>query len=132
MSKGQRVLVGRYDHQPSADDVGTDLRTSNLDFVYILGYMGQQPEEHGSDDLLRRMFVERRPPLTWVGICLDTVAFAVGLGLLLIPVGWPWDVFAVLLFAVCGFQALRGVLRKAWLRLGGTDQPIWTYLRKRF
>jgi hypothetical protein len=84
------------------------------------------------DDLLRRMFVERRPPLTWKGILLDALMSAGGLILVIVKVGGFWEVFAVLVFALCGLQALRGVLRKAWLRLGGTDQPVRTYLRRRF
>ena len=45
--------------------------------------------------------------------------------------GWLWEAVALGLFIVGGFQVLRGVLRMVWLRLGGTDQPLRTYLRRR-
>jgi hypothetical protein len=82
-------------------------------------------------DLLRRMFVERRPPLTWTGICIDALVSLIGLVLVLVEVGGLWEVLAVLMLATGVFQVLRGILRKVWLRMGGTDQPVWAYLRRR-
>jgi hypothetical protein len=55
----------------------------------------------------------------------------VGLLLGLAHEGWLWEAVALGLFIVGGLQVLRGVLRMAWLRLGGTDEPFMTYLRRR-
>jgi len=83
------------------------------------------------DDLLRRVLVERRPPLTWKGIAGCAFASAVGLLMGFAHEGWLWEAVALGLFIVGGFQVLRGVLQMVWLRLGGTDQPLRTYLRRR-
>lgn len=77
------------------------------------------------------MFVERRPPLTWTGICIDALVSVTGLVLLFTQQGGLTEVLAVLMLALGAFQVLRGVLRKLWLRMGGTDQPLWTYFRRR-
>jgi hypothetical protein len=63
------------------------------------------------DDLLRRVLVERRPPLTWRGIAGCAVASAAGLLLGLAREGWLWEAAALGLFIVDGLQVLRGVLR---------------------
>jgi hypothetical protein len=61
-------------------------------------------------------------------LCLASV---VGLTLVLAKVGGLWEVFAAFLFVVGALLALKGVLRMAWLRLGGTDESLMTYLRGR-
>jgi len=58
------------------------------------------------------------------------LASMVGLVLVLAGVGGSWEAFAAVLFALGGLLALTGVLRMAWLALGGADQPIRSYLRK--
>jgi hypothetical protein len=80
---------------------------------------------------LRRVLVERAPPLTWRGIWGCAFASAAGLVLVLVKVGGDWEVLAAIVFCVGAILVLRGVLRKAWLRLGGTDRPVRTYLRRR-
>jgi hypothetical protein len=54
-----------------------------------------------------------------------------GLALVLVQVGGVWEVAAALVLALGVLNALRGVFRKAWLHLGGSDQPVRTYLRSR-
>lgn len=83
------------------------------------------------DDLLRRALIERAPPLTWRGIGAYAVVSAVGLILGLVSLDGPWGLIALGLFIVGVLQALRGVLRMAWLGLGGTDRPLRAYLKRR-
>jgi hypothetical protein len=84
------------------------------------------------DDRLRRWLIERAPPLTWRGIWLCALASAIGLVLGFAEHGGGlWEALALALFIVGGMQALRGAARMAWLRLGGTDRPLRTYLRRR-
>jgi hypothetical protein len=84
------------------------------------------------DDPLRRSLIERAPPLTWRGICLCAFASAIGLVLGIAEHGGGiWEILALALFIVGGIQALRGALRMASLRLGGTDRPLRTYFRRR-
>jgi hypothetical protein len=84
------------------------------------------------DDLLRRVLIERRGPITWKGIWACALASAAGLVLVLVKVGGFWEGFAAILFVMGAFLAIKGLLRMTWLRLGGTDEPLRTYLRKRF
>jgi hypothetical protein len=81
--------------------------------------------------LLRRSLIERAPPLTWRGIGGYTLVSAVGLILGLAKVGGLWEALALGLFILGGIQTLRGILRMAWLGLGGTDRPLRTYLKRR-
>jgi hypothetical protein len=96
----------------------------------MLKLVGQQSAPN--DDPLRRMLVERRPPLTWRGIAGWLALSAIGLLLGLTKVSGLPEYIGLGLFLLGGFQVLRGMLRKAWLRVGGTDQPIKTYFEKRF
>lgn len=91
--------------------------------------MGQQP--NSEDDLLRRLLIERRYPLTWKGISSCGLVAVVGLALVLAKVGGFWEVLSAFLFVMGTLLALKGLLRKAWLRLGGKDEPLMTQLRKR-
>ena len=96
-----------------------------------LGPVGQLPESD-DDDLLRRLLIERRYPLTWKGILGCALASIVGLVLVLAGVGGFWEVLAAFLFVAGALLVLKGVLRMTWLRLGGTDRPLRTYIRRRF
>jgi hypothetical protein len=51
---------------------------------------------------------------------------------ILAEVGGFGEMLAAGLFIIGAALALKGMLRIAWLRLGGADQPIRTYLRGRF
>jgi hypothetical protein len=83
------------------------------------------------DDLLRRWLVERAPPLTWRGIAGWALALLAGLVLGLAKLGTPGELLGLGLGLSGGVQVLRGMFRMAWLALGGTDQPVRTYVRKR-
>jgi hypothetical protein len=83
------------------------------------------------DDLVRRWLIERAPPLTWRSIAGWALATIVGVVLGLAKLGGAGEGVALALAVVGGVEVLRGLLRMAWLRLGGTDQPLRTYLRKR-
>jgi hypothetical protein len=96
----------------------------------ILVLMGQEPA--WDEDPLRRSLIERAPPLTWKGILLCAFVAATGLALGLAKTGWFWDDLAIGLVVIGGIQSLRGIIRIGWLRLGGTDRPLKTYIRKRF
>jgi membrane-associated phospholipid phosphatase len=90
-----------------------------------------QPPESDDDDLLRRLLIERRYPLTWKGISSCALASIVGLALVLAKIGGLSEVLAAFLFVAGALLALKGVLRMTWLRLGGTDEPLMTYFRRR-
>lgn len=92
--------------------------------------MGQSPESD-DDDLLRRLLIERRYPLTWKGILGCALTSIVGLVLVLAKVGGFWEILGAFLFVVGVLLALKGVLRMTWLRLGGTDDSLMAYLRRR-
>jgi hypothetical protein len=94
-----------------------------------LGSVTRQPE--WDDDPLRRSLIERAPPLTWKGILGYALASSVGLILGIVKMGGLWEGVAFGLFILGAIQVLRGTLRLAWLRLGGTDRPLRTYLRRR-
>jgi hypothetical protein len=83
-----------------------------------------------SDDVLRRWFIERAPPLTWASIAGWAVAALIGVALGLVePKGAPGAV-GLALVVVGAIQVFRGVLRMLWLALGGQDQPLKTFLRR--
>lgn len=84
-----------------------------------------------SDDLLQRSLIERAPPLTWRGIAGWALASVAGVILALAKVGGLGELIAVAMFIVGGMQVARGVIRMGWLKLGGIDQPVRTYLRRR-
>jgi hypothetical protein len=91
-----------------------------------------QSQPPWSDDWFRRYWVERAPPLTWRGISVWAVALAAGLAMLLAkPTADLWGIVGTALIAYGSIQILRGVGRKAWLALGGTDQPVRSYFRRR-
>jgi hypothetical protein len=83
------------------------------------------------DDPLRRWFIERAPPLTWRSIAGWALAAVGGVTLGLSRPGGAWEVLALVLAVVGALEVLRGVLRMVLLGLGGSDQPLRTYLRKR-
>jgi hypothetical protein len=83
------------------------------------------------DDPLRRSLIERAPPLTWKGILGYALMLSAGLILVLAKVGGLWEIVALGLFILGGIQVLRGLVRMAWLQLGGTDRPLRAYLRRR-
>jgi hypothetical protein len=89
-------------------------------------------QEPWSDDLLQRSLVERAPPLTWVGVLGWGLVAVVGAVLGLAGPGKALEAVAVALAVVGGLQVLRGLIRKLWLVLGGTDQPLRSYLHRRF
>lgn len=75
--------------------------------------------------------IERAPPLTWKGIAADAVLAAIAFGLVFIVLAEPWRLVCFGLFLLGIFQTLRGLARKAWLALGGTDRPIKTFIERR-
>jgi hypothetical protein len=83
------------------------------------------------DDPWRRALIERPPPLTWRGIVLSALVVAAGVVLGLAEVAGFWDGLALLLVIVGGIQLLRGLIRMAWLRMGGTDRPLRNFVRAR-
>ncbi len=91
--------------------------------------MEGQPEPE--DDLLRRVLIERRAPQTWKGIVGCVLVSALALVLVIVNLGGFAELVAAGVFAIGTFQALSGMLRKAWLALGGTDQPLRSYLKRR-
>ncbi len=94
------------------------------------GRMRSQPP--WSDDWFRRYWIERAPPLTWGGIAVWMGALVIGVAMLLArPSADVWGVIGLVLVALGGVQVLRGLARKAWLGLGGTDQPVRSYFRRR-
>ena len=58
-------------------------------------------------------------------------ASAVGLILILANVSGIWELVAALVVVLGVIQILRGLVRKAWLCLGGTDRPLKTFLERR-
>jgi purine-cytosine permease-like protein len=68
-------------------------------------------------------WVERRGPETWRGIAACGAASAAGLPLVLVGVGGLWEAAAAILFAISGFQVLRGLLRMAWLVRASRPDP---------
>jgi hypothetical protein len=87
-------------------------------------------QESSDDDFWRRTLIERRPPLTWKGICTCAIASAAGIGLGLTKPAGEWQLLALGLCITGAIQTLRGLGRKIWLALGGTDQPIKAYLER--
>jgi hypothetical protein len=83
------------------------------------------------DDPLRRSLIERAPPLTWTGILGYALLSSAGLILGLSKAGGLWEIVALGLFVLGAIQVLRGLVRMAWLRLGGTDRPLREYVRNR-
>ena len=73
------------------------------------------------EDFWRRALIERRPPLTRKGICACAIASAGGIGLGLTEPAGGWEPLALGLCISGGIQTLRGLGRKIWLALGGTD-----------
>jgi hypothetical protein len=88
-------------------------------------------QANSDDDFWRRTLIERRPPLTWKGICACASASAVGIGLGLSKPAGEWELLALGLSIAGGIQTLRGLGRKIWLGLGGTDQLVKTYIERR-
>lgn len=88
-------------------------------------------QANSDEDFWRRTLIERRPPLTWKGICACAIASAAGIGLGLTKPTGAWELLAIGLSITGAIQTLRGLGRKIWLALGGTDQPIKTYLERR-
>jgi hypothetical protein len=86
---------------------------------------------NSDEDFWRRVLIERRPPLTWKGICVCAIASAAGIGLGLSKPAGEWELLALGLFITGAIQTVRGLGRKIWLGLGGTDQPFKTYLERR-
>jgi len=83
-------------------------------------------------DPLRRVLIERLPPLTWRGIGGYAAAGGAGLVfLLVVRTGGFLTLAAALVLVVSSVQVLRGLTRLLWLRMGGTDQPLRSYLRRR-
>lgn len=88
-------------------------------------------QANSDEDFWRRTLIERRPPLTWKGICACAIASAGGIGLGLTKPAGGWELLALGLFVAGGIQTLRGLARKIWLALGGTDQPFKAYIERR-
>jgi len=76
------------------------------------------------------LLIERAPPLTWRGIASWTLVALAVLACVLAKPGGFWELVAAGVLVVAGWQAVRGVLRMVWLHLGGTDQPLRTYIRR--
>lgn|GEM_PF-4577313 len=91
--------------------------------------MAEEPEPDG--DLAQRVLVERRPPLSWKGIAACASVSALALVVVALDVGGFWELLAAGVFVVGALQTARGMLRKAWLGLGGSDRPVSTYLKRR-
>lgn len=84
-----------------------------------------------SDNWFRRSWVERAPPLTYRGIVFWALVCAVGTGVAF-AAGHGRVAGAGGLCALAGCaMVVRGLFRKAWLAIGGTDQPIRTLIRRR-
>jgi hypothetical protein len=66
------------------------------------------------DDFWRRTLIERRPPLTWKGICACAIASAAGIGLGLTKPTGEWELLALGLSITGGIQTLR-----AWQERSG-------------
>lgn len=98
--------------------------------LHYTGFMEQYPA--WDDDPLRRSLIERAPPLTWRGIFGCAVVTCLGLILALATRGHTLTIVGLGLSFVGIIQVLRGLIRMAWLRLGGTDRPLNTYLERRF
>ncbi len=91
--------------------------------------MGKQCDQ--DDDLLRRLIIERRYPLTWGGIACCALASIAGLVALVVGVGGDWEVVAAFAFVMGLYLALKGLLRRAWLRFLGTEEPVADFFRRR-
>jgi hypothetical protein len=84
------------------------------------------------DDPLQRFFIERAPPLTWSGIFGYGVVACFGLLFALAIHGHMLNLAGIALGFLGITQVLRGLFRMAWLGLGGTDRPLYSYFARRF
>jgi hypothetical protein len=69
--------------------------------------------------------------LTWAGIGCCAIALAGGIALGLLVASGPLGFVALGLAVGGAIQLLRGLIRMLWLSLGGADQPLRSYLRRR-